>query len=176
MCLDVWVTPVLSCPPPKSIDSSLDPTKNCVGHPSFLYVLPDMICERNPKINPNVSGCLRYPLFPNMCSIPLPLRPLDRAYTSCTLLTKYWHPHKMLFPRNPHCRKNGITWTQNTHILKARVPIAVTKGIITKVSAISVHWWRLWGEGHNTIWYPSNWNESPWSPVYADYFTFFVIT
>ena len=77
---------------------------DCVGYFLFLYVTPNTICERNPKINPNVSGCLRYPLFPNMCSIPLPLRPLDRAYTYCTLLTKYWHPHKMLFPRNPNCR------------------------------------------------------------------------
>ena len=47
--------------------------------------------------------------------------------------------------------------------------ISVTTGIITKVSAIAVHWWRLWGEGHwprlisnlhthNTIWYSSDWN------------------
>ena len=50
-----------------------------------LYVIRPM---QDVKEMANVSGCL-VPLSSNMCSIRLPLRPLDRAYTFCRLLTKY---------------------------------------------------------------------------------------
>ena len=112
-------------PPPKSISSTLDPKKShkCLCFSSFFVSFTQYDMRRNPKINPNVSGCLRYPLFPNMCSIPLPLRPLDRAYTYCTLLTKYWHLQNAFPPRNPHCRKNYVQpslKSEGSHRLKER--------------------------------------------------------
>ena len=74
-------------------------------------VLARIFCDGGEGgANPNVSaGCLGFPPFPICARSPqVPLTPLDRAYTYCTLLTKKPTPAESFFLQPIHIADHNV--------------------------------------------------------------------